>query len=71
MDRKDLAQPAKGLLALRRLTVRQAAADTNYCTHYVGQILNRKIPPTAEFARRFSEYLDVPAEELFDDPVSA
>jgi transcriptional regulator with XRE-family HTH domain len=57
--------PVRVLVFSRRLTYRQFAADIGYSQRYVESVLNGRTPVTAEFARRSSVHLGMPAEELF------
>lgn len=59
------AHPAKGVLAVQRTPLREVAADLGYCEAYVGRVLNGRMPVSAEFRLRLSDYLGRPESELF------
>lgn len=57
--------PAKGVLALRRITQRELADALGFSYWELGRMLNGIRPATPRFRRGLSEYLDVPQRELF------
>jgi hypothetical protein len=65
--------PAKGILAVRRISNRQIAAQYNGGTsaHFIGRVLNGYIRPPSAFRAWLAGYLDVPAAELFHNEPSA
>ena len=63
--------PARALLALERRQLSDVAADLGYCPAYVGRVLNKRMPATAEFRRRLARYLGRPEEELFDEALAS
>ncbi|GAB3820198.1 transcriptional regulator with XRE-family HTH domain [Kribbella italica] len=60
-------QPAKAVLVLRGITIRHAAAQTDYDRNYVGAVLNGRMVPGPKFKRRMSAFLELPEDELFRD----
>jgi transcriptional regulator with XRE-family HTH domain len=63
--------PAKAIIALRRLTNRQIAADLGVSPAYVGRVLNGQQLASRRFREALADYLDRPRHELFDDEVPA
>lgn len=59
------AQPAKGILAIRRISQREAARAIGCTATYLCSVLNGNVTPSAEFRQRVADYLDQPAEHLF------
>lgn len=60
-----IAQPAKGVLARRRITNRAVAAAYGCSWHYVGKVLNGYEAPSRAFRGFLAGYLGVPADQLF------
>lgn len=60
-------QPAKGILALRRLTNRRVAIATNRSEQYVGRVLNGWQAPSQEFRAAVAELVGLPESTLFRD----
>lgn len=58
-------QPAKGILALRRITNRQVASSLGCSTAWVGRVLNGHVEPPERFRQALSSLLDTPISELF------
>lgn len=59
------AHPAKGILAVRRISQRTAAGAIGCTPEYLCSVLNGSLPPSARFRRNLSEYLGEPEERLF------
>lgn len=62
---KSQAQPAKAVLAMRRITNRRIAAAYGATEHYVGRVMNGSQPPSSRFREFLAAFLDVPEDELF------
>ncbi len=60
-------QPARGVIAMRRLSIRAVAKQIGHNEHWVGRVLNGYGRPSPEFRRALSELLGVPESELFHD----
>ncbi len=58
-------QPAKALLALRRISNRALARHVGASPGWVGRVLNGWVEPSPDFRRRTSEVLGVPEWQLF------
>jgi len=63
------AHPAKGILAVRRVTIRRAAATIGISELVLGRVLNGNEHPTPRIRAGLSALLGVPESELFDDEV--
>jgi transcriptional regulator with XRE-family HTH domain len=62
-------QPARLVLIQRGLTIRDAAAGTDYSPHWVSRVLRGLDRPSRRFRRALAEWLDLPEQALFhDDP---
>jgi hypothetical protein len=59
------AQPAKGQLALRRITNRRVAHLYGCSEAFVGRILNGYVRPPLRFRSFLSALLEVPEAQLF------
>lgn len=64
------AHPAKGILAVRRLTQRDVAAGIGCNPTYLCSVLNGERRASAAFQSRLAQYLGLPASELFVDPAT-
>ena len=64
------AHPAKGILAVRRLTQRDVAAGIGCNATYLCSVLNGERRPSSAFQSRLAQYLGVPVSELFIGPTS-
>lgn len=64
---QPIPQPAKGILALRRITNVQVAAAANLSHHYVGRVLNGWQAPSAEFRSAVADLVGLPESALFRD----
>jgi transcriptional regulator with XRE-family HTH domain len=53
------------VLFSRRITYVQAAKACHYSTSYVDQVLNGRVPASAEFVRRMATFLGLPPDQLF------
>jgi transcriptional regulator with XRE-family HTH domain len=58
-------QPAKGILALRRITNRQVAQHLGVTPEWVGRVLNGYARPPDRFRAAVSELTGAPEAELF------
>lgn len=58
-------QPAKAVLALRRITNRRVAAAYGSSDHYVGRVLNGLQQPSPRFRAFLAAFLDAEEDELF------
>lgn len=58
-------QPAKGRLALRRISNRAIARGYECSEHYVGRVLNGYVPASAGFRDYVAQLLGTPEDELF------
>lgn len=58
-------QPARGVLAARGIEVRQAAAALGMDPNHIGRVLTGHHSATKWVRYRLSEWLDMPADELF------
>lgn len=63
----DNAQPAKGVLAVRRIKQRQVARTCDFSEGYVGRVLNGREKPSRRFRRSLADLLELPERELFAD----
>lgn len=59
--------PAKGELAVRRITNRRLAADYGCSETFVCRVLNGWQPPPARFRALVAETVNLPESELFHD----
>lgn len=59
------AQPAKGVLAMRRISQREAARAIGCTATYLCSVLNGAVAPSEQFRQRLALYLNEPAEQLF------
>lgn len=64
---KPIPQPAKGILALRRITNVELAAATSRSHHYVGRVLNGWQAPSPEFRAAVADLVGLPESALFRD----
>jgi len=65
------AHPAKGILAIRRITIRRAAATIGVSELVLGRILNGHERPSARVRGSLSALLSLPEAQLFaDEPVA-
>lgn len=58
-------QPAKGHLALRRITNRYIARKYAFSEQYVSAVLNGRVPASERIRTAVSEELGLPEDELF------
>ena len=65
------AHPAKGVLAVRRMSQRDTAAAIGCHPVYLCAVLNGERRASAAFQARLAQYLGVPASELFVGPTTA
>ena len=63
-----MPQPAKGVLAMRRIPVRRVAVKLGCSQEWDGRVLNGLVPAPATFRAGLSQMLDLPEEELFRIP---
>lgn len=59
------AHPAKGVLAVRRISQREAATAIGCTPAYLCSVLNGTVRPSARFRQRLATYLAEPEERLF------
>lgn len=59
--------PAKGELAVRRISNRQVAAALELSEQHTGRVLNGFERVSPRFRRKLSKSLGLPANELFHD----
>lgn len=59
------AHPAKGVLAVRRISQREAATAIGCTPAYLCSVLNGSVRPSAGFRQRLAAYLGEPEERLF------
>lgn len=64
-------QPAKAILAVRRITNRRVAAVYACSPHYVGRVLNGLQEPSPRFRAFLAAFLDLPEDALFRSDESA
>lgn len=62
--------PAKGILAMRRITNRAVADGYGASELWVGRVLNGREPPSRRFRAWLADYLDADESELFDSDVA-
>ena len=67
MDRLPRVQPAKAILAQRRISNRAIAEAVGCSALWVGKVLNGYSPPPEKFRRALSDILELPQGELFYD----
>lgn len=60
-------QPAKGVLALRRISNRDVARELDLSEIWVGRVLNGHAPPPESFRKGLADLLWLPEEQLFRD----
>ena len=60
-------QPAKGVLARRRITNRAVASALGISETYVCRVLNGLAPASSRFRRGVAELLELPESVLFHD----
>ena len=58
-------QPAKGILALLRITNRQVADHLNVSPEWVGRVLNGYVKPPKRFKAAVADLTDTPEADLF------
>lgn len=58
-------QPAKAVLALRRISNRSVARQLGCSEAWVGRVVNGLAPPSARFRRELAALLTLPEELLF------
>lgn len=58
-------QPAKAVLALRRISQKCVAAQLGVSPIHLGRVLNGWSRPSARLAKELAELLGKPVEELF------
>lgn len=59
------AHPAKGVLAVRRISQREAARAIGCTATYLCSVLNGSVTPSEQFRQRLAAYLGEPADGLF------
>ncbi len=59
-------QPAKGVVAMRRVTNCEIADRLGISHQYVSKVLNGHAPPSERFRYGLAQMLGVPEAELFD-----
>ena len=59
------AQPIKGVLALRRITIRELSRAVKVNPNTLGRIINGSVEPWPALRRRCAEHLEIPEVELF------
>ncbi len=64
-ERTRAEHPIRVLLFARRIPRRQLAEAIGYGERYVENVVNGRMAVTGEFARRCSQHLGMPVEELF------
>jgi len=57
--------PIRLVLYSRRIRFTEAAAACEYHPAWVEAVINGRVPPSAEFMRRMSAFLDLPVGDLF------
>ncbi len=62
---KPVTHPAKGILAVQRLTLREVAEQIGMNSQVVGRMLNGRAAASPRFRRDLSRVLDRPESELF------
>ena len=62
---KPVPQPAKSVLAARRITITSFGEKIGVNPHTCGRVLNGYVAPWPAFRRKASEYLGLPEEQLF------
>lgn len=62
---QPIPQPAKGILAMRRIRNVDVAAATGRSHHYVGRVLNGWQAPSPEFRAAVAELVSLPENALF------
>jgi len=62
------AYRAKGILGVRRITIRRAAATIGVSELFLGRQLNGFDEPTPRVRAGLSALLDLPEDQLFDTP---
>ena len=60
-------QPAKAVLAMRRVTNRRVAQLYGCSPDFAGKVLNGHVRAPARFRQFLSAYLEIPENELFRD----
>lgn len=63
--RDTQAQPAKGILAVQRISQREAAEAIGCTATYLCSVLNGAVSPSEQFRQRLATYLEQPVERLF------
>lgn len=66
-DHRPVPHPAKGELALRRIPNRDVARGYGCTEHYVGRVLNGRIPPSPRFRAYVAALLELDEADLFRD----
>lgn len=61
------AHPVKGVLAVRRITLKNAAEIVGVHPVLLGRMINRLDKPTPRIRRALAALLQVPEAELFDE----
>jgi transcriptional regulator with XRE-family HTH domain len=59
------AHPAKGVLAVRRISQREAAVAIGCTPAYLCSVLNGAVRPSASFRARLAGFLREPEDRLF------
>ena len=67
ISKSVLAHPARGILAIRRISVRQAAATIGVSEQFLGRCLLGHVPPSQRVRDGLSRLLNVPTSDLFFD----
>ena len=63
--------PVVGHLAVRGISQRSVAQAIGYHENYVSSVFRGLQPVSPEFARRVSEFVGLPADDLFDPAETA
>ncbi len=69
---QQAAHPAKGILAIRRITIRRAAATIGISELVLGRILNGYERPSARVRAGLAALLSLPEAQLFlEEPLAS
>lgn len=60
-------QPAKAVLAMRRISNREVAAALGISAQYLGRVLNGYVEPSARLRAEVAAFLSRPESKLFRD----
>lgn len=59
--------PAKGVLVMRGIRLREPADELDYNRQYFRKVINGLTPASATFRAKLARWLDMPEHELFRD----